>query len=84
MIIYNIKDRQILSKDFFFFIRRISLILRKQLPYVCVFVYQKRKEKRMGNCSTLLKKVYYVYYNLSFSSLKVIMAFKWSYDVPFC
>ena len=29
------------------------------LPCVCVFVSQK-KEKRMGNCPTLLKKVCYV------------------------
>ena len=84
MIIYNIKDRQILSKNFFLYKENQSYTKKATTFCVCVFVYQKRKEKRMGNCSILLKRVYCVYYNLSFSSLKVIMAFKWSYGVPFC
>ena len=51
--------------------------------YICVCVFVSLK-KRMGNCLTLLKRVCYVQYNLSHPSLKVIIAFEQSCDVPLC
>ena len=38
----------------------------------------------MGNCSTLLKRVCCVQYNLPHPPLKVTMAFEWSCGVPLC
>ena len=34
--------------------------------------------KKNGDCFTLLKKLYCVLYNLSYTPIKVIMAFKWN------
>ena len=49
---------------------------------LCVCVCVDFSKKRMDNCPTLLKRVYYVQYNLLHPPLKVTMAFKWSCGVP--
>ena len=55
------------------------------LPCVCVFISQKKKKKtKKGNCSTLLKRVCCVQYNLPHLLLKVTMTFEWSCGVPLC
>ena len=46
---------------------------------VCLFV-----SKKNGNCPTSLKRVCCVQYNLHHPSLKVIMVFKWSCNMPLC